>query len=60
MIPFDGNVDFGRVAEHIRKSGFDGTLMLEVFAKDKAYDGMSAEAFITRAAQAAERLRDML
>ena len=60
MIPFDSKADFGRVAEHIRRSGFNGTLMLEVFAKDKMYDGMSAEAFITRAAQAVKRLKDMI
>lgn len=60
MIPFDGNVDFDRVAEHIRKSGFDGTLMLEVFALHKIYDDMSAEVFIQRAAEAAKRLESMV
>ncbi len=60
MIPFDGKVNFNRVAEHIRKSGFDGTLMLEIFAKDKKYSDMTAEAFIKRAAGAVKKLRDMI
>lgn len=60
MIPFDGKIDFNKAAHQLYGSGFDGTLMLEVFANDKTYDGMSAEAFITRAANAVKRLRDMI
>ncbi|MBE6651508.1 MAG: sugar phosphate isomerase/epimerase [Ruminococcaceae bacterium] len=60
MIPFDGNVDFGRVAEHIRKAGFDGTLMLEVFAKHPMYEKMTPEAFLIRASEAVKRLERMV
>lgn len=39
-LPFDGGIDYGRVAEHIRRSGFAGTLTLEVKGPSSAkYDG---------------------
>lgn len=57
LIPFDGVMDYGQVAEHIRKSGFTGSLMLELAASNSnVYDGMSAEAYLERAANAAKRL----
>ncbi len=66
MLPFDGTVDYLRYAEHIRASGFTGTLMLEVFKNKRygeqmaTYDSLSSEAFLSRAADAAKRLREMV
>lgn len=57
MLPFDGNINFERFAHHIRESGYKGSFMLEVFAKNSdIYSGMTPEAFLTRAADAAKRL----
>ena len=59
MLPFDGKIDFERVAAHIRSSGFDGTLMLEVFAKHQVYHGIIAEEFIVKASNAAKKLASL-
>lgn len=57
MLPFDGNINFERFAHHIRESGYKGSFMLEVFAKNSdIYSGMTPETFLTRAADAAKRL----
>ncbi|MBQ8813260.1 MAG: sugar phosphate isomerase/epimerase [Lachnospiraceae bacterium] len=57
LIPFDGVMDYKRVAEHIRNSGFTGSLMLELAAKKShIYDEMPAEVYLERAASAAKRL----
>lgn len=56
MIPFDGRLNFDKVADHLRKSGYNGSLMLEVFPIHKMYENMSPEAFITRAAKAVRRI----
>ncbi len=61
QIPFDGKLDFYKFAKHFRASGFAGTLMLEVFCDNsEIYKSMSADAYLKRAAEAAERLRDMV
>ena len=61
MIPFDGKLDFDRVARQIRESGFTGSLMLEVIAGNSHhYDDLSCEAYLERAAAAVKRLRDMV
>lgn len=60
MIPFDGAVDYDRVTRQIRESGFPGTLMLEVLAKNStAYDETDIHTYLARAAAAAKRLRVM-
>ena len=60
MIPFDGAVDYDRVTRQIRESGFSGTLMLEVLAKNStAYDETDIHTYLARAAAAAKRLRVM-
>ena len=59
-IPFDGRLDFSRVARQLRQSGYSGTLTLEIFAENtNTYDRMSVLAFLERASMAAKRLRLM-
>jgi len=59
VLPFDGGIDFARVAQHIRNSGFGGTMMLEVnHAKTQMYREMTPDAYLERAAKAARRLAD--
>ncbi len=61
LLPFDGKIDFERVAREIRENGFGGTLMLECKGrKSGAYDHLSVDEFLRRAAAAAKRLRDMM
>lgn len=61
LIPFDGRLDFARVARQIRESGYTGTLMLEVIAANSnAYDDVDCECYLEKAAAAAKRLRDMV
>ncbi len=59
-IPFDGNIDFNRFAEHIKKSGFTGTLTLEVGYNGRPiYAQYTPEEFYKRAYDAVSRLRQM-
>ncbi len=59
MIPFDGKIDFKRAAEHIVRSGFSGTLTLEIFGKAPIYADVSAEKFYEKAYQAIENFRNL-
>ncbi len=59
-IPFDGNVNFDRVAEQIRVSGFEGSLMLEMNGNQARYRGLSPDAYLSRAADAAKNLIAMI
>ena len=61
LIPFDGALDFARIARQIRESGFDGTLMMELKGrKTPYYDHLSLQEFLARASTAAVRLREMV
>ena len=62
LLPFDGALNWDRFAEHIRNSGYTGTLMLEVTSRKvpEIYGSMTAEEYLLRAATAAKRLRDMV
>ena len=61
QIPFDGSLDFYRVARHIRNYGFAGTLMLEIFPQISGiYNSLKPIEILSRAAVAANRLRDMV
>ena len=61
LLPFDGNKDFEKVAAHLNRSPFRGTLMLEVITENSnVYDGMTPEAYLTRSAEAAKKLADMV
>ena len=57
MIPFDGNINFARRAEHLRNSGFSGTLTLEIIPDSSPfYSDITAEAYYQKAFAAACRL----
>ena len=66
MLPFDGTLDYQRVARQLRESGYQGTLMLEVMAgtnhhyEGENYQGMSPQEYLQRAAAAAKRLANMV
>lgn len=61
MLPFDGCLDYDRVARQLRESGYTGSLMLEVMAgHSDRYDHISVEAYLQRAAEAAKKLRNMV
>ncbi len=61
QIPFDGSLDFYRVARHIGKYGFAGTLMLEIFPQISGiYNSLKPFEILSRAAVAASRLCDMV
>ena len=58
-LPGDGCIDFTSVTKRLAASGYENSLMLEVFAENNpAYMEMGAEAFYARAAAAARRLAD--
>lgn len=61
MIPFDGRINFSRVAEQLRESGFAGALTLELFAANtRVYDHLPCADYLAQAAVAAKRLRRMV
>lgn len=61
LLPFDGKIDFNRVARQIKDSGFKGSLMLETTTiNSNLYEGVSFEEYISRAAAAAKRLLNIM
>ena len=61
MMPFHSKIDFGKVAEKIRNSGFSGTLMLETaMSASNRYDGYSPEQFFSEAYAAVSKLRTLV
>ena len=60
-LPFDGRLNFSRVARQLRESGYRGTLTLEVFAANSdCYAHLDCRAFLEQAAIAIKRLRRMV
>lgn len=62
MLPFDGKLDFHRVARQLREAGWQGSLMLEVLAKNDAryIEKLSPEEYLHRAADAVKQLADLV
>lgn len=61
LIPFDGQINYERFAEHIRQSGYTGPLTLEVISKNSNhYDQLSPEEYLEKAATAIKRLVSMV
>lgn len=62
MLPFDAAIDFERVARQIAESGFDGTVMLEVFksGNPEFYGDISADGYYARAAAAVKRIAERI
>lgn len=60
MLPFDGKIDFARFAEHIRKSGYTGSFMLEIIPeKSGRYADITPLEFLEKAADSVKRLVEM-
>ena len=59
LLPFDGSLDFGYVAEALRAAPAV-PLILELKRKDVLYESMTDEEYLVRAAEAVKRLRDMI
>lgn len=65
LLPFDGSIDFSQVAHQLARSGYQGTLMLEVSKAVKpgglpTYAHLTDEEYIRRAVEAARRLAHMV
>lgn len=61
MIPFDGRIDYTRIAEHIKRYKYTGPLTLEVFANSSDhYVGVTPDEYLQRAADAIKKLRRMV
>jgi sugar phosphate isomerase/epimerase len=59
-LPFDGKIDFERVAGHIAKSGYKGTLTLEVMPADKSiYKDIDPVIYYEKAYMAISKIRQM-
>ena len=58
LLPFDGAIPMEEVAKDLAKSGYTGTLMLEIgrLIVTHTYDEMSEEDYMDRAAASAKRL----
>lgn len=59
-LPFDGKVDFTRVARQLNEVSYKGSLMLEVESGAPMYQGYTATEFLARAYGAACRLRTLV
>ena len=60
-IPFDGVLDYERIATHLRRREWSGDLTFEVFPDNyELYKGMTAEEFYKRAFDAAEKVRRLI
>ena len=60
VLPFDGTYNFDRFAKHIKNSGYEGTLMLEVFRDKVFYKDVTPEEFVIKAAEKIKKLRAMV
>lgn len=60
MLPYDGKIDFDKAARHIAKTGFQGTMMLEVMTKSDIYSQLTPEEYYCRAAQSARKFADAI
>lgn len=61
ILPFDGVIDFERIARIIKESGYKGCLMLEAMKGEKPiYENVSDYEFLERAATAVKRIRQMV
>lgn len=61
LVPFDGALNFNRIARQIRESGFTGSLLLELIPqKTPSYMQMKPTDYLEHAATAAKRLREMV
>ena len=61
VLPFDGRMDFGRIAAQLRATQYKGPLTLEIHATNSnKYDFMTVQAFLEKAAMSIKRFRSMV
>jgi sugar phosphate isomerase/epimerase len=66
LLPFDGKLDFERVARQLREANWQGSVMLEVILgknshyKGSNYEDLTPEQYLIRAADAAKKLAKMI
>lgn len=60
LIPFDGKIDFNKVASHLKNSNYNGPLMLEVFTKDNIYNNIAPLEFYIKAYNAIKKIQKMI
>lgn len=61
MIPYDGKIDFDRVARQIAESPYEGSVMLELISRGhEMYEAVSAEEYYARAGRAAKRIEEKI
>jgi sugar phosphate isomerase/epimerase len=61
MIPYDGNIDFNRVAKQLFDVNYNGTLMLEVVkSRSPIYEKMTNQEYYSHASKAAKKLLNQI
>ena len=60
LIPFDGKIDFNKVAFHLKNSNYEGPLMLEVFAQNEIYNKLSGLEFQKKAYNAIKEIQKLI
>lgn len=61
LLPFDGKLDFDRIPRQLREASWQGSVMLEVIAKNSdRYTDFTPEQYLTRAAEGAKRLAERI
>lgn len=60
LIPFDGKIDFEKVAKHLKNCSNDVPLMLEVFAKNEIYKNLSEIEFFQRAYNSVVKIKNLI
>jgi len=60
LIPFDGKIDYKKAALHLKKSGYNGHLMLEVFSKNEIYKDVTDIEFLTKAYNAIKKFQKLI
>ena len=58
FLPFDGKIDFDRVAKQLKN--WDGILMLEVSGNIERYAAMDKDEYLEKAVGTIKRLREMV
>ena len=61
MIPYDGKIDFDRVARQIAESPYEGSVMLEISTKQSNhYNKITPEEYYERAGKAALKIKNQI
>lgn len=61
MLPFDASIDFAYAADEIARTGYEGTVMLEIIRKNSTYyPETPAEEYYRRAGEAVRKLAAMI